>query len=671
MDFNQLNHELNLLRVQPKDVLRASLYIDYLEQAQQFFHNTMAGLPPNGLGTNYQYVQNAVRSSNLLKELAKVLDFFVAPAVNADLQRAYKPITDGGLGHGGNHGWTYRQYFDNVILNANRETYQGNVTAFRARCPVTHHALERLATHFRNNILEACQRVIADKDALTRFYNDLYNKSLAINSLDAIKSTGSDFHKGGKQVLILTFDITYTSRLQTKRETLKVVYKPSDLEADCLIIGDSAAINRAIPGGRFMTNSLVEIYNNRLKRYKEKHSNFGGQPLATYRILPRNYISAHMRGYPLPIREAYGYIEYLNYEFSGSDDDKLFSGFYPGAESDYLVFKSQDEKDIVRKFYRKEGAFAALCCTFSLLDMHIENLRVKQYTPYPIDLEVSLTKPVAGITETLLFNATFGGINACYIEGQDYRWIVQDINTPGRAPFKRHYATQYYQNRLWRSRSNGQKQLIRVNGTDFLRGYSDGMAVLKACQENSDFTAWFARLNDVVVRYIPYSTTFFRDIRKNVFEYNVESNPGEQLDAALQKELRACLTLEYNQYQRHQEPKFLALTDVQSGEDYRNLDIPVFYHRIGTQAIVNSRGEKVLISANIAIDGLNGPINAPVNVGRDTFFPNPPTEVNVDQGQVQILGGDGFSARVLAIQNTIQTALSGPAAADLIRPILK
>jgi len=150
---------------------------------------------------------------------------------------------------------------------------------------------------------------------------------------------------------------------------------------DSLIIGDSAAINRVNPG--FMTNSLIEIYNNRLKRYKENHSDFRGQPLATYRILPRNYISAHRVGYPLPIKNAYGYIEYLNYEFSGSDDDKLFSGFYPGAESDYLVFKTQDEKEIVRTFYRKEGALAALCCTFSLLDMHIENIRVKKYTPIP------------------------------------------------------------------------------------------------------------------------------------------------------------------------------------------------------------------------------------------------------------------------------------------------
>lgn len=593
MDFNQLGHQLNQLRVQPKDVLRASLYLDYLQKAHQFFHTTMAGPRPNGLGNDYQYVQNAVQSPSLLKELAKVLDFFVAEAVNVDLQRAYAPIPQGGLGHGGVGGWTYRDYFDNVILNANPAAYQANVTSFRLRYPIPAHALDRLALNFRSNILEACQRVITDKDLLTHFYNPLYGNSLVINSLLAIKSTGSDFHKGGKQVLILTFDISYTSYFQSKRETLKVVYKPSDLEVDCLLIGDSAAINAAIPSGGFMTNSLFEIYNHRLQLYQSVHPDFKGEPLPTYRILPRNYTSAHTGGYPLPIREAYGYIQYLNYEFSGSADDTLFSGYYPNAESDYLVFTTQNESEIVDAFYRKEGAFAAICCTFSLLDMHIENLRVKQYTPYPIDLEISLTSTVTSVANTLLFGK-FGAINANHIEGQDSTWIVEKGNIAGQAYLKRAYPIKYKQNRLWRSLPNGRKQLIQVNGNELLRGYLDGMTVLQVCQQNGDFNAWFARLPNVLVRYVPYDTSSFKEIRTNILITNLERNPQAAFNAALQEELQARLTQEYNQYQLGQEPKFLALTDVESGPDYRNLDIPVFYHRIGTQDIVNSRGAQVL-----------------------------------------------------------------------------
>ena len=71
---------------------------------------------------------------------------------------------------------------------------------------------------------------------------------------------------------------------------------------------------------------------------------------------------------------------------------------------------------------------------------------------------------------------------------------------------------------------------------------------------------------------------------------------------------------------------------MESGPDYRNLDIPVFYHRIGTQDIVNSRGAQVLFPPNVPIDSPHGTINAPVQVGRATFFPNQPTQANVNQG---------------------------------------
>jgi len=52
--------------------------------------------------------------------------------------------------------------------------------------------------------------------------------------LKGLKFTGSDFHKGGKQVLILRFDDKGTEK--------KVVYKPSSLEVDALLFGkDSVA----------------------------------------------------------------------------------------------------------------------------------------------------------------------------------------------------------------------------------------------------------------------------------------------------------------------------------------------------------------------------------------------------------------------------------------------
>jgi hypothetical protein len=330
MNLQQLNARLRQLGVVPKDAFRASLYLDYLNNAQTYFNVTLAGVAPNGLGNNYPFVRDALRSADLLQQLADILDFYVAPAVDADLIRAYTPLPNG-LGHGGAQGWRYADYFNNVILDANNATYQANVLAFMQRYPTTQFALNHLSTNFQTNIFEACGRIIDDQQRLTTFYADLYEDNFTINKLKKIKSTGSDFHKGGKQVLILTFEVYHEMQSDAPPlpyyptiEELKVVYKPSDLEADCLIIGNSAAVNRVIPN--FMVASLVEIYNQRLQTLQSAGQVLTGVPLNTYRILPRNYLSP--AGVPpLPLRNAYGYLEYLNYDLSGTAVQ--IRGYYP------------------------------------------------------------------------------------------------------------------------------------------------------------------------------------------------------------------------------------------------------------------------------------------------------------------------------------------------------
>ena len=191
----------------------------------------------------------------MLNELAEVLDSFVAPAVGADLKRAHQTAP----------GWTYRDYFEHIILDDDTRKHQANLKTFRTRYSITDHALTRLCNNFKSNIIEMCDRVMADRQLLVEFYADLYNNSLDITSLNNIRSTGSDFHKGGKQVLILTFEITHKESQEYKRGKLKVVYKPSDLEIDCLIAGDSSAINRVQKG--FMEKSLFEIYNRGVEKY--------------------------------------------------------------------------------------------------------------------------------------------------------------------------------------------------------------------------------------------------------------------------------------------------------------------------------------------------------------------------------------------------------------------
>jgi hypothetical protein len=639
VDYQKLNQRLQRLRVTPKDDLRASLYIDYLEDFDLYFTKLYA------FGHhNYAFVKKAVTSADLLNELAEVLDSFVAPAVGADLKRAHQTAP----------GWTYRDYFDHIILDGDTRKHQANLKAFRTRYSITDHALTRLCNNFKSNIIEMCERVIADRQLLVAFYADLYNNSLDITSLNNIRSTGSDFHKGGKQVLILTFEITYKESQEYKRGKLKVVYKPSDLEIDCLIAGDSAAINRVQMG--FMEKSLFEIYNTGVEKYGKQLARLG-EGLDTYRILPRNFISSQAPDqYPLPIRQAYGYIQYLNHKVFLSKKRMIFDLEYleVGGKSDYLIFPDDKTKSaIISRFYRKSGAFVALACSFSILDMHCENIRVMQYSPYAIDLEVSLTGEVNNVTDTDLLASDAGGMNAVSSE-ENSDWDIKKVfNKASRQQewtVKRGRQVKYHQNRLWNIKRAGFKTPIPLDDSALLEGFETGMTILSACQTNNDFDSWFKRIQNVVVRFLMAGTGELTELRDKCFVENVSE--GKELGMTLEKLLRVQYESGSSRYmkpphpsqpspfERKANPYFVFLAWPQTKEDYENLDIPAFYHRIGTLDIVDSRGKQLQLPASIKI-------------GRSTIFANTPTLLNVKRLQVNALANERFDERLQALKQTI------------------
>jgi hypothetical protein len=643
MDFQQLNQRLQSLGLKPKDDLRASLYIDYLEDFKLYFSKIYSFK-----NRDYAFVQKAVTSANLLNELAEVLDLFVGPAVAADLKRAHQTAP----------GWTYRDYFDHLILDKDTMKYQANLKAFRQRYPITNHALTKLHNNFKANIIEMCGRVIADRQLLIAFYQDLYHNTLNIASLEEIKSTGSDFHKGGKQVLILTFAITYQQPLSSQYTIarLKVIYKPSDLEIDCLIAGDSAALNRVQQG--FMDKSLFEIFNRGVAKYYKPLTPLG-EPLGTYRILPRKFISTHPTNeFPLPIREAYGYIQYLDYQVFLSARRMIFDLEFleVGGESDYLIFPdNKSKKEIVNHFYYKSGMFLALACSFSIVDMHCENIRVMRYSPYPIDLEVSLTKEVNDVTDTDLLASSAGGLNGVSTEEQSDWDIKKVFNKSTRQPewsIRPERQLKYHQNRLWSIARSGLKTPIPLDDSSLLQGFNIGLTVISACQKSNDFNSWFKRIQNVLVRYLLAGTGELTALRDECFLENISQ--GKQLLATLEKLLAnqyADRSAQYKKrphptqpspYERQANPYFIFAAMPQTKEDYKNLDIPAFYHRIGTLDVVDSLGQPLQLPGSI-------------NLGRTTFFATTPTLVNVQRLQVQILADDRFAQRLQTIEKTILT----------------
>ena len=651
MDGNQLKAALKLLGIKPPDELRASLYLTQLRATQTFFATTIQQTGVNGVGNNYSFVKAAVTSPSLLTELAKMLDLSVGFAVDRDMQLAFP----------GNP-YTYQQYFNQRILDPNDGTYAANVQAFMQRFPITDAALQAITTNFQQNILQACQRIIQDRTAITNLFKDEYD-FLTLDGLKDIESTGSDFHKGGKQVLILTFSISYFGQRFPVRDQLKLIYKPSDIEVDCLIVGDSAITKQADPNFN-ITASLTEIINGLIAQEKQNNPTSTLELLPTYRILPRNYISQQMHPtvYPMPaIRNAYGYLEFLQYE---ADIGPNLGGWnlgvtklkdwYPFGSSDFLILPDQAEGPIITKFYRQMGQWLALACTFSLQDLHLQNVRVMEYLAFLIDLEICLVKPVNSATDTSLMGQ-YGGITDESNNAEEFEWeVIPNVLDQNQVVLSQKFIPKTYQNRLYALRPT--KKLVPPNAFYIVRGYNRMMEILRTGVCNNSFNAWFTRLNGVLVRYLPYSTLAFKAVSDIIFQRpNDPADYGDQFLPTIQTTLNNQLAIRFQDYQLNPTPRpdFLVMQNAVSGDDYQHVDIPVFYHRIGTSDIMDSQGRLVAVPAQITING----IQHNTNIGRNTFFPAPPA-ATIQQAQLQILANQWpYDQRRLALRNTILAGL--------------
>lgn len=172
--------------------------------------------------------------------------------------------------------WTaYQRYFAEMIRPdevTQRGATSSGINAFYSRYPLLRMAVTRAANNFRQNVKLACTRVTDDWSDIQGAFCE---KGELLNQLERIVTTGNDFHKGGKQVLILVFSTS-------ARDPLRVVYKPSSVEIDCRLVGDSAVVNRLAPQGYQQQESLTEIVNElvdkRLTRARRKQLSFAPLP---------------------------------------------------------------------------------------------------------------------------------------------------------------------------------------------------------------------------------------------------------------------------------------------------------------------------------------------------------------------------------------------------------
>ena len=627
---------------------RAALYIRRLEDVHRFLTDPLVPGSPagpvnpltNGLGPEYPFAQAALSGGALLNDLAESFDEWISYAVWLAIRAA--PLVNNPTPY---EGWFTSQIYDPAVVN-----FDNNVTAFFNNYPITDHALTRIATNFQNNVATAARRIVDDRTAIAALFADLYYPGLTLNALTAIKSTGSDFHKGGAQVLILTFTVAAFYGYGISSE-LKLIYKPTDMEVDCLITGNSAAVNAAIPRANplapdFLDRSLVELFNAEVVA----NPAVGAEPLPTYRILPRNRTSTAVAP-PLAIRAAYGYVEYLGFSLTG--DSWTAFNYYPFGASDYVIFPRTPTAPVIARFYHQMGQLLAIASIFSLTDLHVENVRVRGYQPHLIDLEAALTKPVADIYATDLFLMVhanpYGGINGWRRDKSVNRFD----NRINRATLNPVWVSKTNANRLVRWTATT-KQVVRVDPFLLREGLDRGLAVLAALQPQPGMAAWFVRAQNVLLRLLPVGTTAWTAARRGVYEDANDANPLAPLAGVIDAEVRNVVTNEHAGYPGlPAPPEYLPPAAPQATTDLNNFDIPAFYTRLGALDILDSMGVVFPMPATVA---MLPPGSLPVPSGfgpggaRLTYFaaPAPATA----QNQLAALPG-GIGATTLAFTNQI------------------
>jgi lantibiotic modifying enzyme len=176
----------------------------------------------------------------------------------------------------------------------------------------------KLRENCQTNILTALRRIGQDfvEDSPLRAAFNLHQDDRLVN----IKSTGSDLHRDGGQVLILEF------AGNNNEPPKKIIYKPAPVEADAILVGD---LNRL---------SMVD------KKYTNVPSLLGRiDPNLTYLIVPKKDGQL--------ITDHYGYLEYIKHEPWHDIDYASIVGqrlkLMLLQETQYLTEENKNPKDYI------------------------------------------------------------------------------------------------------------------------------------------------------------------------------------------------------------------------------------------------------------------------------------------------------------------------------------
>jgi hypothetical protein len=557
-----------------------------------------------------------------------------------------------------------RRYFDWYIDVGDVGDGRTGVKAFLDRYPLLKYAIDTVTDHHQKNVALACGRVKADWDKIKDAF---FPPGETMSRLSKIQTTGNDFHKGGKQVLILSFSLAMSN------DPGRVVYKPSSVEIDCRIVGNSAVVNRCQPQGYTQPTSLTELLN----RYSRRRLLPGGLAsalLPTYTVLPYNRDS---------VTGAYGYIEFLAREpvveapFTDLKDllekeaAKVASLTATDVRnSDWVVADAASE----RVFSHQAGRLMAMVYALSLFDLHVQNVIVHKKSPCLIDLEEALKLPMTTVGDTGLGPA----LNTQFDPESK---VLEMKDTQGglpRAEWGSSPAGKPATSRLYRWTREGEPGiLVNSEGENRLwqmRGVIDGVRTLADPNCNAEVQKWVKSLDTTIARFVSVGTREYatdgRDLFQKCCETSIDPRAmsdfdfGEIAYTEVDKQTKVKTkkyffpnqvakrrkSWEGERYERYKDrppllhawrahPFFALEHPDHVWRDYLNCDVPSFYHRLGSLELLNSAGAPVNVTRAVDWQSTHIPSaarDAPLprawkpNDG-GTYLPETPIDMVVNQ----------------------------------------
>lgn len=547
-------------------IFKASL-LDTLADEPGFKRARYSANDAYSLATSRYYASEIDRANTALKLLRTTCAAHIKPALTRDERRRLLGNLGARLEF---YAWTYHCGLQERNYDVLPDPSNDDIARLMRDGPPTlaRHALTTITDQFIAFVREIVQRVEADWDDI----HAAFFPSWQLSRLVKLGFTGSDSHKGGKSVVILAIQATRGNFPRREKRTLKLVYKPSDLTLDFLLVGDTVRMRNAVPG---LPNppggSLLENINTLITARRHAPDDAFDRPhpgLAVYPILPRN--GGNITG-------AYGYIKFLTSEPAPRVRPTSMRANkikVPPPRRDWIAATPSELVD----YYRAFGWLCAAGLTFGLADAHNGNLIVHRKRPYLIDNEIAFKWICNELGETGLTD----------VMGSWGPWS-DDPNKVASDKCQLYFANTT-SGRV--EATKGARAAVCINA-----GLREAMALFRA-DPTTSLRTWLSSpaLAQAVARYTPRATREYGS-KLRTFYSNQRIVTAPQNPPQVAGDLAAAVKAWYSGDETYHRPNFALMHANHDWYDFMNCDYPVYYRVLGERELLNARGAVVRVSA--------------------------------------------------------------------------